>query len=71
MIYTISNTVSLGFRAKVFVNGNEVDNAFYADAEKGIVKYYPTPLRLNKKTSELYSRTLRGKVTVELTEAHK
>lgn len=71
MIYTIANTVSLGFRAKVFVNGNEVDKPIYADTEKGIVRYYPAPVKINKRTGELYSRTLRGKVTVELIEAHK
>lgn len=71
MIYTIANTVSVGLTAKVFVNGNVADKAFYADTEKGIVKYYPSPFRLNKRTGELYSRTLRGKVTVELSEAHR
>lgn len=71
MIYTVGNTSAIGRVAKVFVNGNEVDKAFYADTEKGIVKYYPAPFRVNKRTEEIYSRTLRGKVTVELTEAHK
>lgn len=71
MIYTIGNTSAIGLIAKVAVNGNVVDKTFYADTEKGIVKYYPKPLRVKKGTEEVYSRTLRGKVTVELTEAHK
>lgn len=71
MIYTIANTVSVGLTAKVCVNGNLVDKVFYADTEKGIVKYYPEPVRVKKRTEELYSRTLRGKVTVKLSEAHK
>ena len=71
MIYTIGNTSAIGLIAKVCVNGNVVDKTFYADTEKGIVKYYPAPVRVNKRTGEVYSRTLRGKVTVELTEAHK
>lgn len=71
MIYTIGNTLAAGLIAKVAVNGNVVDKTFYADTEKGIVKYYPAPVRVNKRTGELYSRALRGKVTVELSEAHK
>ena len=71
MIYTIGNTSAIGLIAKVFVNGNEVEKVFYADTEKGIVKYYPEPVRLKKRTEEIYSRALRGKVTVELSEAHK
>lgn len=71
MIYTVENTSAIDLIAKVYVNGNLVDKVFYADTEKGIVKYYPAPLRVNKRAGEMYSRTLRGKVTVELTEAHK
>ena len=71
MIYTIGNTSAMGFIAKVYVNGNAVDKPIYADTEKGIVKYYPTPLRLRKMYSGVYSRTLRGKVTVELSEARE
>lgn len=71
MIYTIWNTWAMGFNAKVWVNGNVVDKAFYADTEKGIVKYYPTPTRINKRTGEIYSRALRGKVTVELIEGRE
>lgn len=69
MIYTIENTLDIGFTAKVWVNGNLVDAPIYADTEKGIVKYYPRPFRINKRNREIYSRTLRGKVTVELSEA--
>lgn len=71
MIYTVGNTSAIGRIAKVAVNGNVANNTFYADTEKGIVKYYPSPVRVNKRTGEVYSRTLRGKVTVELTEAQK
>lgn len=71
MIYTIENTLDIGLVAKVTVDGNVVDTAFYADTEKGIVKYYPTPLRRDKMTGDIYSRTLRGKVTVELSEARE
>lgn len=71
MIYTVGNTSAIGRIAKVAVNGNVVDKTIYADTEKGIVKYYPEPTRINKRSGEVYSRTLRGKVTVELTEVQK
>lgn len=71
MIYTVGNTSAIGRIAKVSVNGNIASNTFYADTEKGIVKYYPEPIRVNKRTGKAYSRTLRGKVSVELTEVQK
>jgi len=50
----------------IFVNGNEIKNVFYANENKGIVKFYPRPLRVKKpERDEAYSRTLRGSVTVE------
>lgn len=67
MIYTVANTLAIGKYARVFVNGNEVAGAFYADTEKGIVRFYPQPARIKKpERGQIYTRTLRGKVTVEL-----
>lgn len=65
MIYTIENTLAVGRPAKCFVNGNLVDNAFYADTVKGFVLYYPTPLKIIKNGDSIYSRRLKGVVTVE------
>ncbi|WP_375581824.1 hypothetical protein ABWH88_06835 [Marinobacter adhaerens] len=66
MIYTVGNTVMIGKPVKVFVNGNKVDGAYYADTERGIVEFYPQPPRIKKpERDQVYSRTLRGKVTVE------
>jgi len=67
MIYTVSNTAAIGIRARVFVNGNEVAKAYYADTTRGIVRFYPQPLRFKKpERDRAYSRTLKGSVTVEL-----
>lgn len=68
MIYTVENTSRAGKRVSVSVNGNLVESPFYADTEKGIAHYYPKPLRVKRNIDEVYSRTLRGKVTVELME---
>ena len=51
---------------RIFVNGNEVRNVFYANEKKGIVKFYPRPLRVKKpEGDEAYSRTLKGSVKVD------
>ena len=69
MIYTVQSTIKSGHSAKVFVNGNYIPGAFYADTAKGIVRFFPLPLRIKKPDRDrAYSRTLRGSVTVELTE---
>ncbi|MEC8822931.1 MAG: hypothetical protein VX673_03060 [Pseudomonadota bacterium] len=66
MIYTVENTVMVGKPVHVYVNGNKIDGAFYADTERGIVKFYPQPPRIKKpERDQIYTRTLRGNVTVE------
>lgn len=65
MIYTIANTVEVGKPIRVFVNGNPVEHAIRADTERGLVRYAPLPLRIKRGTDEVYTRTLRGHVTVE------
>lgn len=66
MIYTVANTISVGKPVRVFVNGNKVDGAYYADTARGIVKFWPQPARIKKpERDQAYSRTLRGNVTVE------
>lgn len=69
MIYTVANTAAIGKPARVFVNGNEVSGAFYADTKKGVVHFYPQPARIKKpERDQIYTRTLRGNVTVEFGE---
>lgn len=64
-IYTAENTAlgKIG-PCDVFVNGNKIYNAFFADTEKGIVRYYPDPCRIKKGADYLYSRKLTGTVSV-------
>lgn len=69
MIYTVNNTARMGRPMRVFVNGNPVDRAFRADTKRGVVHYYPQPLRVKRGTEEAYSRKLRGHVTVEPIDA--
>lgn len=48
----------------VFVNGNKIDNVTYADTAKGLIWFYPKPVRMGKNTDEIYTRCLRGVVRV-------
>lgn len=53
-------------RRRVFVNGNEVKICVRADVKRGVACIHPHPLRINKrKRSEVYSRKLRGEITIE------
>lgn len=49
---------------KVFVNGNEIDSVTYADTKLGFVIYAPSPYRVAKGKDYIYTRKLRGTVTV-------
>lgn len=66
MIYTLENTVFIGIRARVFVNGNLIDRAIRADTVRGEVLYYPDPIRINRKSGEIYTRKLKGFVHIEI-----
>lgn len=62
-VYTPENAMG----ARVFVNGNEIRNVFFADTRRGVVGFYPAPLRVKKpERDRVYSRKLRGDVTVML-----
>lgn len=70
MIYTVANTVKVGRPVRVFVNGNQIHGAYYADTTRGVVKFHPLPARIKKpERDQVYSRTLRGQVTVEPMES--
>lgn len=50
---------------KVFVNGNPISRVVFADIQRGIIRYYPMPLRAHKRRKdELYVRTLKGRIEV-------
>lgn len=69
MIYTVKNTTMAGRPVKAFVNGNEIPGAYYADTDRGILKFCPQPARIKKpERDQVYCRTLRGHVTVEPVE---
>lgn len=48
----------------VFVNGKLVEQVFFADTRRGIVRAYKRPLRLDKWRKRLLSATLHGLVEV-------
>jgi len=53
-------------KRRVYVNGNEIERVIWCDTEQGIAVYLPLPLRLKRpECDELYTRRLRGRVTVE------
>ena len=66
MRYTTENTIAIGKPFDVFVNGVKAENVIIADTDRGEAIYYPVPVRLHKnKPGEIYSRKLRGDVTVK------
>lgn len=48
----------------VFVNGELIEHAIYADCARGIVNYAPMPLSIDRKKRRVVTRTLRGRVEV-------
>lgn len=49
----------------VYVNGKPMKRVVYADTRRGIVRYVPEPIRLNKRGDCVIERTRRGKVEVK------
>lgn len=54
----------------VFVNGNPIRHVVYANPVKGIVEFAPHPLRA-KRNGEIYTRHLRGTVTVKISSGRR
>ncbi|MEE4341457.1 hypothetical protein V2J66_07510 [Pseudomonas alliivorans] len=53
-----------GYR-RVFVNGNEITQVLWCDTEAGVVVFAPQPMRVKRTArDEVYTRRLRGRVTV-------
>lgn len=48
----------------VYVNGNLIKYAIWADTRSGVVWFHPHPLRRQKGRDFAYARKLRGVVTV-------
>lgn len=53
----------------VFVNECKITHVVYANERKGIVEFAPYPLRA-KRNGEVYTRKLRGVVTVEFQQCN-
>lgn len=49
---------------RVYVNGNEISNVLWADVAAGVIAYAPQPVRLHRLRDEIYTRKLRGVITV-------
>jgi len=65
MIYTVNNTNAIGVPVDVFVNGNLVKYPSTADTDRGVVVYYPDPIRVTNRGDAIYTRKLKGVVTVK------
>ncbi|ATR82772.1 hypothetical protein CS390_09490 [Pseudomonas sp. HLS-6] len=51
---------------RVFVNGHKVENVLWCDTAAGVCVYAPRPVKVKRPgREEIYTRQLRGIVTVE------
>lgn len=51
---------------RVFVNGSQVENVLWCDTAAGVCVYAPRPVKVKRpEREEIYTRRLRGVVTVE------
>lgn len=52
-------------RRSVRMNGNEIDHVLWCDTAAGIAVFVPQPMRVKRTArDEVYTRRLRGRVTV-------
>ena len=52
-------------KRRVFVNGNEIERVIWCDTSQGIAVFSPYPYRIKHPGDEVYTRRVRGVVTVE------
>jgi hypothetical protein len=52
-------------KRRVYVNGNEIERVVWCDTLHGVAVFYPYPYRIKRNRGEVYTRQLRGVVTVE------
>lgn len=52
-------------KRRVYVNGNEIERVVWCDTLQGIAVFAPYPYRVNRARTEVYTRRIRGSVTVE------
>ena len=53
------------FRGDAFCNGNKIKRCTWVDTDRGIAEYAATPIRVKKGTDEVFTRKLRGAMTVK------
>lgn len=59
-------------RRSVHVNGNEITHVLWCDTEAGVVVFVPQPIRVKRTArDEVYTRRLRGQVTVVSLDGEK
>lgn len=52
-------------RRRVLLDGREVKRVVYADTHKGVLRYYPDPIRIHKHGKRAIVKTRHGRVEVE------
>ena len=52
-------------KRRVYVNGNEIERVVWCDTSQGIAVFSPYPYRIKHTGDEIYTRRVRGVVTVE------
>ena len=52
-------------KRRVYVNGNEIERVVWCDTSLGIAVFCPFPFRVDHRRDQVYTRRMRGTVTVE------
>ncbi|MGH8331205.1 MAG: hypothetical protein ACRER3_17045 [Pseudomonas fluorescens] len=52
-------------KRRVYVNGNEIERVVWCDTSQGVAVFSPYPYRIKRNRGEIYTRKVRGVVTVE------
>ncbi|MCM2461064.1 hypothetical protein HGO40_11290 [Pseudomonas sp. CG7] len=52
-------------KRRVYVNGNEIERVIWCDTSIGVAVFCPYPLHFDPRREQVYTRRLRGTVTVE------
>jgi hypothetical protein len=70
MLYTVENTIKIGWRARVFLNERELQDVHVADTGEGkaivTARQRDGQISINWKDGIVRRKVLRGKVRVEL-----
>ena len=52
-------------KRRIYVNGNEIEHVVWCDTSQDVAVFCPYPFRVSRAGTEVYTRRLRGTVTVE------